>query len=267
MTAGARGTRKARDASQALLDAALELARVAGAKALEHFGGPLEVEAKADGSPVTIADRGAERVARDWLERRFPDDGIVGEELGETRPDARRRWILDPIDGTQSFVRGVPLWGTLVAVAEGERVLAGAASFPATREWIAAAPGQGCWWNDARARVSATASLDRATVLVTDGWGDDAAMTAGWQRLGRRAARARTWGDAFGYLLVATGRAEAMLDLRMNVWDAAWLEPVIAEAGGVLTDWHGRPGAFGGNTVATNAALADAVRRTLAEGS
>lgn len=267
MTAGARGTRAGREASQALLDAALELARVTGAEALKFFGGPLEVEAKADGSPVTIADRSAERVARDWLERRFPDDGVLGEELGGTRPDARRRWILDPIDGTQSFVRGVPLWGTLVAVAEGERVLAGAACFPATREWLAAAPGAGCWWNDTRARVSATASLARATVLATDAAPADPARRAGWRRLSESAARARTWGDAYGYLLVATGRAEAMLDPVMNVWDAAWLDPVIAEAGGVLTDWSGRPGALGGNTVATNAALADAVRRTLAEGS
>lgn len=255
------------DAAAGLMDAAAELARLTGAEALRHFGRALDVEAKADGSPVTIADRGAERLARDWLARRFPHDGIVGEELGVERPEAARRWILDPIDGTQSFVRGVPLWGTLVAVAEGERVLAGAACFPATQEWIAAAPGAGCWCNGARARVSACASLDAATVLITDGWRGERAMTHAWQRLATRAARARTWGDAFGYLLVATGRAEAMLDLRMNVWDAAWLDPVIAEAGGVLTDWSGRPGAFGGNTVATNAALAQPVRDCLAEES
>ena len=118
----------------ALMEAALAAAEAAGAVALRHWRGGLAVERKADGSPVTAADRQAEQAARDWIGARFPTDGILGEELGVLRPEAPRRWVIDPIDGTITFVRGVPLWGSLVAVVEGERVLAGAAVFPAVGE-------------------------------------------------------------------------------------------------------------------------------------
>jgi len=120
---------------------AAELARLTGDVALRHYHSRLVVETKADGSPVTAADRAAEEAARSWVRRFFPDDGILGEELGEERVGARRRWVIDPIDGTKSFVRGVPLWGSLVALCEGDTVLAGAAYFPAINELIAAAPG------------------------------------------------------------------------------------------------------------------------------
>jgi len=216
---------------------------------------------------VTAADRAAERAARDWIERRFPDDGILGEELGLARPDAARRWILDPIDGTKSFVRGVPLWGTLVAVAEGHEVLAGAAFFPAVEELLVAARGGGCWWNGARAAVSEVSALGDATVLGTDaGFADRTARRDAWAALTREAALARTWGDAYGYLLVATGRAEVMVDDVVSAWDVAAILPIIEEAGGVLTDWTGARTAFGGDAIATNAALATAVRGRLVDG-
>jgi histidinol phosphatase-like enzyme (inositol monophosphatase family) len=251
---------------ESLMQAVAELARVAGDAALRHYRTPLAVEAKDDGSPVTIADREAERVARAWIERRFPADGIVGEELGVSRPQARRRWILDPIDGTKSFVRGVPLWGTLVAVAEGDEVLAGAAYFPAVGEIVAAAPGCGCWADGARARVSPVASLAEATVLVTDERFPTApGRRERWGRLARSAAVSRTWGDCYGYLLVATGRADVMVDDFVSAWDAAALLPVITEAGGVFTDWRGRSTPFGGGAIATNAALAHEVRALLIE--
>ena len=188
----------------------MEVARLAGGIALRHFQTALTVEAKADGSPVTVADRAAERAARDWIEARFPHDGILGEELGTARPDAARRWILDPIDGTKTFVRGVPLWGTLVAAVEGDRVVAGAAYFPALNEMLAAAPGAGCWWNDARCSVSAVSSVGEATVLTTDErFPHDAEQRKAWERLADGALVSRSWGDCFGYLLVATGRREA----------------------------------------------------------
>ena len=136
--------------------------------ALRHYRTRLVVETKADGSPVTVADRAAEEAARDWVRRYFPDDGMLGEEFGEERAGARRRWVIDPIDGTKSFVRGTPLWGSLVALCEGESVLAGAAYFPAVGELIAAAPGAGCWWNGSRCAVSSVARVDAATVLTTD---------------------------------------------------------------------------------------------------
>ena len=241
--------------SAELLQAAAELAKLAGATAHRYWRTDLAVEWKEDGSPVTRADREAERFARGWIAERFPADGILGEEFGVQPGTSGRRWILDPVDGTKSFVRGVPLWGTLVAVAEGEHVLAGAMCFPALDETIAAAPGEGCWHEGSRARVSAIDRLSAATVLATD--------VAGLQALAGHAAIARTWGDCYGYLLVATGRAEVMVDLRMGDWDSACLLPIMEEAGGVFTDLKGKRTAFGGSAIATNEALAADVRMRL----
>lgn len=247
-----------------LVHAVEEVARLAGNVALGHFRTALRVETKHDGSPVTVADHDAERAARAWIEQRFPGDGILGEELGHTRPDARRRWVLDPIDGTKTFVRGVPLWGTLVAVMEADAVLAGAAYFPATGEMVAAEVDAGCWWNGARCRVSDVASLDQATVLTTDErFPHDHRQRDAWARLADRAAVSRSWGDCYGYLLVATGRAEVMADGILNPWDAAPFLPIIEEAGGVLTDWRGIRTALGGDAIATNQALAAEARAVL----
>ncbi len=247
---------------------AAELARLTGDIALRHYRSNLAVETKADGSPVTAADRAAEQAAREWVRRYFPDDGVLGEEFGDERPGARRRWVVDPIDGTKSFVHGVPLWGSLVALCEGETVLAGAAYFPAVGELVAAAPGAGCWWNGSRCTVSSERSLARATVLTTDErFLGHPQRRAGWERLSRAAAVSRSWGDCFGYLLVATGRAEAMCDPVMSAWDSAALQPIIHEAGGVFTDWNGHDTAFGGSVIATNRLLAADVRELLSSTS
>jgi histidinol-phosphatase len=243
---------------------AAELARITGTVALRHYRTHLTVETKADGSPVTVADRAAETAARAWVQSRFPQDGVLGEELGEERPGAGRRWIIDPIDGTKAFVRGTPLWGSLVALCEGERVLAGAAYFPAVDELVAAAPGAGCWWNGSRCHVSSVSTLADATVLTTDErFPENPERAAGFRALARVASVSRTWGDCFGYLLVATGRAEVMCDGTMSVWDAAALQPIIEEAGGEFTDWLGVATAFGGSAVATNRLLAGEARATL----
>jgi len=249
-----------------LLQAVTEVARLSGGAALRHFHPGIAVETKRDGTPVTVADREAEAVARAWIESRFPDDGILGEEFGEARPDAARRWILDPIDGTKSFIRGVPLWGTLIAVAEGDRVLAGAAHFPALDEHVAAAAGEGCWWNGVRCRVSDVATLAEATVLATDERFRSAPdRQRDWLRLVAQSGLSRTWGDCYGFILVATGRAEAMIEGRLAAWDLAPFQPIIEEAGGSLTDWDGRATVFGGSAIATNAALAREVRAVLAD--
>lgn len=257
-------------AAEALMHAAAEVARLAGAVALRHFRSRmLAVERKRDGSEVTIADREAERAARDWIEARFPADGIIGEELGSVRDDARRRWLLDPIDGTATFVRGAPLWGTLVAVVEGDEVLVGAAYFAALDELVAAGAGEGCWWNGARTAVSAVSDVGAATVLTTDerfrerGGAIMLEKLAGWRALAARAAVSRTWGDCYGYLLVATGRAEVMVDPVLSPWDSAVLLPIIEEAGGVFTDWSGQRAPFGGSAIATNAGVADSARALL----
>ena len=250
--------------AEGCMQAAAELAGIAGANAMRFYRRPLSVEAKADGTPVTIADRSTEEIARQWIETRFPADGILGEEFGSIRPEARRRWLIDPIDGTKSFVRGVPFWGTLVAVVEGESVLAGAAAFPAVGETLSAGMGEGCWWNGNRCAVSQVRDLSLATLLTSDlDFSSDPTRRSAWERLSGAAGMSRTWGDCFGYLLVATGRAEVMIDPVVSSWDVAAFLPAIVEAGGVFTDWSGEPSAFNCSAVATNATLAREARNIL----
>jgi histidinol-phosphatase len=247
-----------------LMSATEEVARRAGTVALQYYSERPPTETKADGSPVTIADRSAERAAREWIAERFPDDGFLGEEFGAANPGATRRWIVDPIDGTKSFVRGVPLWGTLVAACEGETVLTGAVFCPGVNEMLVAAMGEGCWHNGARAKVSDVATIAEATVLATGmQFRTQPERGERWKRLTDASLVARTWGDCYGYLLVATGRAEVMGDAIANDWDLAAVQRCIVEAGGVFTDWDGRPTAFGRCGIATNAAVADEARRIL----
>ena len=243
-----------------LLDFAVDIAREAGAITRQYYQGSFTAERKADHSFVTIADREAETYLRARITEAFPDDSILGEEGGEQSGSTNRRWILDPIDGTYSFVHGVPLYGVLVGLElEGEAVL-GVVNLPALDELVYAARGLGCFWNGEPARVSATPALDEALLLSTDfeaceqyGFGPAA------ESLQRRVHARRTWGDAYGHMLVATGRADIMLDPVMNVWDCAPLLPILEEAGGTFTDWTGRRTIDGGNAISTNGLLFDAV--------
>lgn len=250
------------------LQATAEVARIAGAIALGHYQQKVDVETKKDGTPVTIADRDAETAARDWIAKRFPEDGILGEEFPDVRPNSKYRWIIDPIDGTKSFLREVPFWGTLVAVAEGRDIVAGAAFFPAVSEMVVAADGCGCWWNDERARVSTVSELSQSMILTSFApFSTDPALAARWNKLETSVVASRTWGDCFGYLMVATGRAEVMADPALSSWDIAPFLPIVREAGGVITDFRGDVTAFGGSAIATNAALAKTVRSLLIETS
>jgi histidinol phosphatase-like enzyme (inositol monophosphatase family) len=249
---------------QSLLDFAVRVAREAGDITRRHFRQSLTVERKADGSPVTAADREAERFIRESIQRAFPDDGILGEEEGERPGTSDRRWIIDPLDGTYSFVHGVPLFGVLIgAELAGEPVL-GVVNLPALDEFVYAARGLGCFWNGEPARVSATPTLSDALLLATDfgtceqyGFGRAAAA------LLRKAAARRTWGDCYGHILVATGRADVMLDPVMNVWDCAALLPIVEEAGGTFTDWQGRRTIHGGNAVSSNGSLFQETMETI----
>jgi histidinol phosphatase-like enzyme (inositol monophosphatase family) len=239
------------------LDLAVAAAREAGASTLRYFRAPdLEVELKRDHSPVTVADRGAEQLLRERIEARFPADGILGEELGEKPGTSGYRWILDPIDGTKSFVRGVPLYGTLVGVEHGGRSVVGVIYIPALDECAYAATGAGCWYerpghSRQRARVSARATLAESLLCSSETRFPPARAEA-YARLQLSCLVSRTWGDCYGYLLVATGRAEVMLDPIMNVWDTAALQPILEEAGGTFTDWQGNPTIHAGEAIATN---------------
>jgi histidinol-phosphatase len=239
-----------------LLDFAVELARGAGEITLKYFRKTPETTTKTDGSYVTIADREAEAYIRRQIASRFPDDGVLGEEEGESHGRSGRRWIIDPIDGTFAFVHGVPFYGVLIAVEVDAEMSVGVINVPALDEIVFAARGVGCFLNGEPARVSQTARLEDALLLSTDfssceryGFGKAAEL------LQARAKASRTWGDCYGYVLVATGRADIMLDPVMNLWDCGALLPIIEEAGGTFTDWRGVRTAHGGNSIATNRLL------------
>ncbi len=243
-----------------LLEFAVETAEAAGRLTLRYFQGDFEIERKPDATLVTAADRAAEQHIRQAIASRFPEDGLVGEEFGEARPQARRRWIIDPIDGTFSFVHGVPLYGVLVGIEEGEEPIVGVIHLPALGETVAAARGQGCHWQGRRARVSRTGDLSEAVLMATEM--NPARLGGRWaglERVLQEVGPARTWGDCYGYVLVATGRADIMIDAAMSVWDCAALLPVIEEAGGRFTDWAGRRTIRGGNAMASNGLLHDRV--------
>ena len=268
-----RGSLAGRYAAGELMDVARELALGAGELTLRHFGEVLAAETKADGTPVTRADREVEAFLREEIGRRFPGHSILGEEFGEEQGVEPVRWILDPIDGTRSFMKGVPLYAVLVGVEVAGAPVAGVVHLPALGETVAAARGGGCrWWPSGggpprEARVSGTGVLPDATVLVTD----PAALPVspigvGWASLSREVSLVRGWGDAYGHILVATGRAEIMVDPVLSLWDAAPLLPVVTEAGGQFTDLGGRATIRGGSGLSTNGRMHGAVLRRLTGG-
>jgi histidinol-phosphatase len=241
-----------------LLAVAVEAAHAAGRHALASFGGRLDVEWKSDGSPRTAADVEAEVILRGVIRSAFPRHGLLGEEGGEQAGSEPVRWILDPIDGTRTYLRGVPLFGTLVGVEVAGEPVVGVIHLPALGETVAAAQGLGCTWNDRPCRVSACRQLAEALVTGTDLVGK-ARGAGAFGRLAERSGLLRTWGDCYAYALVATGRAEVALDPEMNLWDSAPLLPILEEAGGRFTDWSGRRTVRGTGALATNGPLHDEV--------
>ncbi len=243
-----------------LREFAVAIASGAGDITLKYFRKRPETSTKTDGSYVTIADREAETYLRRQIAERFPDDGIVGEEEGESPGRSGRRWIVDPIDGTFAFVHGVPFYGVLIGLEIDGEASVGVINIPALGEIVSAAKGSGCFLNGEPSRVSTTARLEDALLLATD---FTACERYGFGRAGellqRRAKTSRTWGDCYGYVLVATGRADVMFDPVMNLWDCAALLPIVEEAGGTFTDWRGARRIDGGNSIATNGLLFDEV--------
>lgn len=246
----------------ALLEVALAAARAGGDAAMRWFRRNPPTELKRDGTFVTAADREAELAIRATIGAAFPDHEILGEEHG-SKPGTGVRWIVDPIDGTESFVRGVPLWGVLVAAEQDGRIVAGVCHCPAAGETVHAARGLGARWNGAPCRVSGTSRLADALLAVTSPtWAR--ARTPGWDRLESSVAKVRGWSDCYGYLLVVTGRAEIVVDAKMAVWDCGPFPVLFEEAGGRFTDWRGAARIDGGDAVATNGLLHDEVLALLA---
>lgn len=265
---------------QPLLEFATETAYRAGKITLGYFNAGVRPDYKPDDSPVTAADRAAEEFIRAEIEKHYPTHAILGEEFGETMrfsaspresvsdlsasplpsvpPSAPFRWIIDPIDGTKSFLRGVPLYGVLIGLEIEGVIKVGAAYFPGTDEMLCAGEGLGAWWNGRRARVSEIDNFERAFICYTNvrnmekyGRGE------AWERINAAAYALRGWSDAYGYLCVATGRAEAMLDPVMNIWDCGPFPVILHEAGGYFGSWDGRPGHTHNEALACNAVLKD----------
>ena len=249
-----------------LMHFAAETAHLAGRVTLSYFGTGLQADFKADDTPVTIADRLSEELIRRRIEECYPDHAIVGEEFGEKEATgASHRWFIDPIDGTKSFMRGVPLYAVLIALEVDGNVEVGAAYYPGTDELLFAATGQGAWWNGRSARVSDISNLSRAYVSYTDiGAFRTYGKEAAWERLASHAYFRAGWTDAYGYLLVATGRIEVMLDPIMEPYDCGPFVPILREAGGYFGDWRGNRTIFGREGLATNGALQQEVLGLLA---
>jgi histidinol phosphatase-like enzyme (inositol monophosphatase family) len=238
-------------------EAAVELARMAGQSTLQYFGKQVDVQRKGDNSPVTIADKQAEQLIRAELSKRFPEDAILGEEFGEHSGTSEYQWVIDPIDGTKSFITGVPLYSTLVALLSNRQVLAGVIYIPALDEMISAAKDNGAWHSvgnedPIRASVSKRTLADGAFLVSQSDLFARRGASQVFDGLQSAAYVTRTWGDGYGYLLVATGRAELMVDPVANPWDLAAVQIVIDEAGGCFTDWKGNRTAFGGDGIGSN---------------
>jgi histidinol-phosphatase len=235
------------------LELARHMAEEAAKKIRGYFRTALTVETKADNTPVTVADRGAEELLRGLMEKHTPGYGIIGEEFGTQPGSADREWVIDPIDGTKAFIHGVPLFGTLLALLEKGKPVVGVAVLPALGHMLSAAVGDGCTLDGAPCRVSAADRIEdsllldgSASTMERMGFGEP------WRKLRTRARLHRGWGDCYGHFLVAAGRAEAMVDPIVNIWDIAPFAVILPEAGGRFTALSGNFSVTEGSAVSTN---------------
>lgn len=244
-----------------------------------YFGMGIDVVWKGDGSPVTQADERAERILRQRLAAVFPDDAIIGEEHEDEHGTSGFKWIIDPLDGTEAFIRKIPIFGTLVGLELDGRMVAGICFMPAQREFVWASRGHGCWWvqdttgaydtetlkeRAIRAQVSPTSELSKAMITTT---GQGAFHRAGkvgeFLKLRDATRKDRGFGHCWGHLLVVTGRMEISIEPKIREWDIAPFAAMLAEAGGKLTDFKGKESVYSGNCVCSNGVLHDAAIKAL----
>jgi histidinol-phosphatase len=249
---------------RARYEVAVVAARQAGQLALRYFAGEFAVEQKSDLSPVTIADREAEQLLRRTLHAAFPDDGFLGEEYGDTPGSSGYRWVLDPIDGTRSFVRGIPLWGTLVGLEYKGEQIAGVAEMATLGHTWRALRGDGAYRNDERIRVSSVSDLSRALVFYSGlSWFVEAGREGDFLRLVKHTDRQRGFGDFYGFVLGAQGSGELMVEHGVHAWDVVALKPIIEEAGGRYSNWDGAASVDRPDVVVSNGQLHDAALAVL----
>ena len=244
--------------------AALDVAQKAGEFALQYFDRDVAVEWKSDDSPVTVADRGAEELLRQAILGRFPADGFLGEEFGATPGSSGFRWIIDPIDGTRSFVRGIPIWACMIGLEYKGELIAGVVLLPALKQVYRALRGDGAYRDERRIRVSDVATLERAHVYYSSiAWFKKAGHDKQFLNLVNLTERQRGFGDFYGFVLVAQGSGELMLDHGVKIWDVVALKPIVEEAGGCFTDWDGTPNVHRTDVLASNGLLHDEALRVL----
>jgi histidinol-phosphatase len=243
-------------------DLAIEAAQKAGQFAHGYYDQGIEVEWKADASPVTMADKGAEKLLRDLLLQKFPGDGFLGEEFGDTPSTSGFRWIIDPIDGTRSFVRGIPFWATLVGLEYKGELIAGVAHQPALKQTFRALRGDGAWREERRIRVSDVKTLDKSHVYYSSiSWFKAAGRDRQFLQLVDLTERQRGFGDYYGFLMIAQGSGEIMVEHGVHAWDLGALHPIVEEAGGKMTGWDGKFDINRPDVLATNGHLhAEALR-------
>jgi histidinol phosphatase-like enzyme (inositol monophosphatase family) len=239
------------------LQFALEMAEQAGHLTLDYFSRKsLQVFTKRDASPVTEADRKAEDLIRKAISSRNSEDGVLGEEFDEQPSANKRRWIIDPIDGTKAFIHGVPLYGVMIALEVEEVMQLGVVHFPALREMYYAERGCGAFFNGSVIAVSSIADIRDGTVLHTEKeYLLDPQSEHPVDLLRHSGGLVRGWGDCYGHMLVASGRAEVSVDKIMSPWDCAALIPIVTEAGGLCFDYRGKTTIYGEGLVSANNAI------------
>ncbi|HHO54830.1 MAG TPA: histidinol phosphate phosphatase [Trueperaceae bacterium] len=242
------------------LDFAVDIAHSAGQITLGYFQHEIDIELKNDNSPVTIADKKAEEFIRSKIEKQYPQAGILGEEFGESNENSSHKWIIDPIDGTKSFMRGVPLYSVLIALEIEGKVELGVSYFPALNEMLFAARDQGAYFNGRRAYVSQVNELKKAVFAFTDVANfNNFNRTKEWELLKTNSYYRAGWGDAYGHALVATGRVEAMFDPIMNPWDCGPFAIILKEAGGYFGNWSGQETIYGNEAMSINGGLLEPI--------
>jgi histidinol-phosphatase len=238
---------------------AVETAHKAGQLALRYFDSSLAIEWKPDCSPVTIADREAEQLMRQTLLAAFPNDGFLGEEFGAVPGTSGFRWIIDPIDGTRSFVRGIPLWATLLGLEYKDEQIAGVVDVPVLGHTYRALRGDGAYRNDRRIHVSDINNLSQAVVFYSSlSWFIKAGRQEAFCELVRHSERTRGFSDFYGFVLVAQGSGELMIDYGVHAWDVAAVKPLIEEAGGRFSNWNGDASIHRPDVLVSNGKLHDA---------
>jgi histidinol-phosphatase len=232
----------------------------------------LHVSSKPDLTPVSDADTAVEKALRSTLARTRPRDGVLGEEYGSTGASGARQWVIDPIDGTKNYIRGVPIWGTLISLMEGEEPVVGLVSAPALgrRWWAARGLGAYAGRHQAAAsaiRVSSVSRLGDASFCYSSlGSWEQTGRLASMLDIMRKCWRSRAYGDFYGYMLLAEGALDIMVEPELSLWDVAALIPIVTEAGGTFTDLTGRSGPSGGSAIATNGKLHQDVLSRLTPG-